>query len=113
MPLNEVFLRPQNRSRLKPYYYPVLPFLVFLEFLGFLALQGIPCFFERFSLLFQGFWGFGRDKKSLFFWWFSLPFSKKNKERKDRVKHYYRRQGFLAPRNAIRKKRGFTSGTLT
>ena len=39
-------------------------------------------FFERFSLLFQGFWGFGRDKKSLFFLggWFCLPFSKKSRK---------------------------------
>ena len=57
-------------------------------------------FFERFSLLVQGFRGLGRDKKSLFFGGFSLP--KKNKARKDRVVSYYRRSGllpvaFLAP----------------
>ena len=43
----------------------------------FFSLRRIPWFFECFALLFQGYQGFGRDKKSLFFWWFSLPFSKK------------------------------------
>ena len=46
----------------------------------FFPVRRIPCFLERFSLLFQGFKGFGRDKKSLFFWWFSLPFSKKTRK---------------------------------
>ena len=45
-------------------------------------LRGIP-FFDRFSLLLQGSWGFGRDRKSIFF---SLPIcTTKNKERKQRV----------------------------
>ena len=39
--------------------------------------QGIPCFFQRFSLLSQGFHGFVKDKKSLSFCWFALLFSKK------------------------------------
>ena len=39
-------------------------------------------FFERFSLLFHGFWGFGRYK-NLCFLWFS--FSKKKKQRKGRT----------------------------
>ena len=33
-------------------------------------------FFERFSLLFQGFWGFGRAKKSLFLGGFPCRFPK-------------------------------------
>ena len=37
----------------------------------------MPCLFERFSLLFKGFQGFGRDKKSLFFWWFFRAFFQK------------------------------------
>ena len=51
---------------------------------SFACCFGIPCFFppcedfllffERCSLLFLGFWGFGRDKKSLSFWWFCWPF---------------------------------------
>ena len=58
-------------------HHPDLPFLPFF---------GIPCFspfprnslfFQLFPLLSQRFWGFAKDKKSLFFWWFSLPFSKK------------------------------------
>ena len=58
---------------------PVLPFLVFFGILCFFPVRGIPCFFfERFSFLFQGFQGFSGDKKSLFFWWFSLPFFQKN-----------------------------------
>ena len=50
-----------------------------------LRARGTPCSWSagsqrfslplwRFSLLFKGFEGFGGDKKSLFFWWFSLPF---------------------------------------
>ena len=35
----------------------------------FFSLRGLPCSFERFSLLFLGFYGFGRDKKSMFLWW--------------------------------------------
>ena len=35
--------------------YPDLPFLVFLEFLPFFPFQGIPYFFQRLSLLYQGF----------------------------------------------------------
>ena len=42
-----------------------LPFLVFVEFLVF-PLRGIPCFFEGFSLLFQGFYGFGGGGGPLF-----------------------------------------------
>ena len=52
----------------------------------------IPCFFlcedswffARFSLLFQGFGGFGRDKNPCFFGGFPCRFPK-NKERKDRA----------------------------
>ena len=64
----------------------VLPFLVFLEFLAF-----FPC--EEFLVFLSVFPFFSRDFrgsvkiKILFFWWFSWPFSKKNKERKDRVRH--------------------------
>ena len=46
----------------------------------FLSWRGFPCFFERFSLLFKEFLGFGRDKKSLFFGGFSLAFSKKTRK---------------------------------
>ena len=45
---------------------PNLLFLAFLVFLAF-SFQGTPCDFERFSLLSQGFWGFGKQKKSLLF----------------------------------------------
>ena len=49
----------------------------FFEFLVFFPLRGIPCFFERFSLLFQGFQGFGRDKDPCFFGVFPCLFPKK------------------------------------
>ena len=55
----------------------VFSFWPLLEFLAFFLLQGIPFFYERFSLLPQGFEGFAKDRKSLLLWWFSLPFSKK------------------------------------
>ena len=58
-------------------HFPCPSFPCFFGIPCFFRWQGIHCFFERFSLLFQGFWGFGRVKKSLLFWWFSLPFSKK------------------------------------
>ena len=51
----------------------------------FTLFQGFPCFFDRFSFFSRDFRGSAGIKKSLFFWWFSLPFSKKNKERKDRA----------------------------
>ena len=81
-----LFRSTQKTSRKRENIYcPVLPLLVFCAIPCFFPLQGFPCFFffERFSLLFQGFEGFGRDKQSLFFVWFSLPFSKT--QRKDRV----------------------------
>ena len=60
------------------------PYLLFLAFLVFLAFpfQGTPCDFERFCLLSQGFLGFGKQKKSWLFWWFSLLFSKKARKRR-------------------------------
>ena len=58
----------------------------------FFSSEGIPCFFKRFFfvfLFFPGNLGFSIGIKILvFFWWFSLPFSKRrNEERKDRVGH--------------------------
>ena len=47
-------------------------------------LRGIPCFFERFSLLLQGFQGFGREKRSLLFGWVFLVFFQRNKGKEDR-----------------------------
>ena len=55
--------------------------------------QGIPCDFERFSLLSQGFSGFDKQKKSLPFWWFSLLFSKEARQR--RSGHMVFLYGFL------------------
>ena len=46
------------------------------------SFQGIPCDFERFSLLSQRFSGFGKQKKSLPFWWFSFLFSEKVRTRR-------------------------------
>ena len=43
----------------------------------FFPLRGIPCFFGRFSLLFQGFQGFGRDKNPCLFGGFPSFFPKK------------------------------------
>ena len=50
--------------------------------------QGILCDFERFSLLSQGYLGFGKHKKSCFFWWFSLPSSQKRQGKEDRVRKW-------------------------
>ena len=62
------------------------------------------CLFERPPPLFQEFKGFGRDKKILFFFaWFSLPSSKRNKERKDRVEAYSQ---LSAPKKAALLKGG-------
>ena len=46
----------------------------------FFPLQGCPCIFERFALLFQGFGGFGGNKKSLFWGIFPYALPNKNKE---------------------------------
>ena len=42
-----------------------------------LFFSDLPCFFVRFSFLFQGFWGFGEEKTLVFFRGFPLFFSKK------------------------------------
>ena len=60
-------------------------FSLLFGFPCFSAFRGIPCRFECFSLLFQGFEGFGRDGKSLHFWWFSLPLPKKARKRRSGV----------------------------
>ena len=77
----------KNRVTFRGKTFPCPSFpCVFLGIPCFFPLRGSPCFFERFSLLFQGFQGFGRDKKSLFFCGgFSCVFFQKKKERKDRV----------------------------
>ena len=55
--------------------------LIFLSLLFLISLlfclSRNPCFFDRFSLLFQGFLGFGGNGKSLFFGGFPCVFSKK------------------------------------
>ena len=60
--------------------------LIFLSLLfGFPCLfrcKEFPCFFERFSLLSHGFWGFSREKKILAFFVGFLAFSQKSKEKK-------------------------------
>ena len=59
---------------------PSFPLFI-LEFLAFFPPRGIPCFCDRFSLLFHEFYRFGRDKKSLVFLVVFLAFvSKKEKE---------------------------------
>ena len=58
-----------------------LPFWISLLF----SFQGNPCFFERFLLLFQGFWGFAREKESLLFLWVFPFFFQNDKEKKIRV----------------------------
>ena len=64
---------------------PVLPFLVFLEFLVFSPCEEFLVFLSVFPFFSRDFRGSVGIKNPCFFWWFSLPFSKKNKERKDRV----------------------------
>ena len=60
--------------------------LFFWSSLFLFALRGIPCFSERFSLLIQGFQGFGGDKKDLVFVVVFLAiFPQTNKEMKDMV----------------------------
>ena len=54
----------------------LLPFLAFWISLLF-SLRRVSLFLKCLSLLFEGFWGFGRDKKSFFSWWFSLRFTNK------------------------------------
>ena len=60
----------------------VLPFLVFWGIpCVFFLLRGFPCFFERFSLLFQGFRGSVGIRESLIFCWFFLAiFQQKRKK---------------------------------
>ena len=48
-------------------------------------LRGIPCFSERFSLLFLGFLGFGGNKNPCFSVVFPCLFQKKQRKRKDRA----------------------------
>ena len=56
---------------------PVLPLLVFWEFLVFSPCEEFLGFFLCFSLLFQGFQGFGTDKNPCFFDGFPCLFLKK------------------------------------
>ena len=60
-----------------------LPFWISLLF----SFQGNPCFFERFLLLFQGFWGFAREKESLLFLWVFPFFSKTTRKRRSEWGH--------------------------
>ena len=53
---------------------PVLPFLVFFPCKEFLVFLSVFPFFSR------DFRGLVAIKKSLFFWWFSLPFSRKTRK---------------------------------
>ena len=65
-----------------------LIFLAFLEFLAFFLpkeIEGIPCFFQRFLLLSQGFQGSLGDKQFLAFLVVFLAVFQKSKERKIRV----------------------------
>ena len=55
-----------------------LPCPSFPRFFWFFGSLEFPWFFECFPLLFQGFQGFGKSRKSLVFWAFSLVFAKKN-----------------------------------
>ena len=55
-----------------------LPFWISLLF----SFQGNPCFFDRFLLLFQGFWGSAREKESLLFLWVFPCFSKTARKRR-------------------------------
>ena len=75
------------RKWLPKSHYPNLIFLAFLDFLAFSI--SLLFSFARNSLRFwvffplsQGFGGFGKRKKSLFFWRFSLPFFKKARKRR-------------------------------
>ena len=67
---------PIHENPVKSFGALIFLSMLFGDFLAF-VLQGIsllfcckefPCFFERFCLLSQGFWGFGREKKGLLFW---------------------------------------------
>ena len=73
---------PQPQRIARFWCTPWSSFPCFFGFPYFFSLQGIPCLFERFSLLSQGFWGFGKDEKSLFLGCFSLSFSKKARKRR-------------------------------
>ena len=60
---------------------PVLPFLVSLKFLVFFALARNSLFFSSFFPFFsRDLRGSVGIKQSLFFWWFSLAFSKKTRK---------------------------------
>ena len=63
---------------------PDVPFLAPLEFLAFFFSKEFLAFFSVFPFFPRDFRGRQRIKKSLLFWWFSLPFPK-SKERKIRV----------------------------
>ena len=59
---------------------PVLPFLVFFEFLVFWPCKEFLVFLSVFPFFSRDFRGSAGIKKSLFFGWFSLPFSKKTRK---------------------------------
>ena len=61
------------------------PSLFFLEFLVFFSSRGCPVFLSVFPFFSRDFRGSVGIKNPCFFGGFSLPFPKKNKERKDRV----------------------------
>ena len=73
-------------------HYPVLPFLGCLDSLGFSFSKEFPWLFGCFPWFFQGFWGFGREGKSLINWGVFLDKTEQPKGRKDRVASNKRRR---------------------
>ena len=59
--------------------WPSNPRFFFFDFLVFLSFSDFPCFFVRFSFLFQGFEGFREEKNPLHFSGFPLLFFQKSK----------------------------------
>ena len=60
--------------------FPVLPFLVFFEFLVFFPCEEFLVFLSVFPFFSRDFGGSVGMKNHCFFWWFSLPFSKKSRK---------------------------------
>ena len=71
------FFKAKFSGKFKFSIFPVLPFLVFLEFLVFFPCEEFLVFLSVFPFFSRDFGGSVGIKNPCFFWWFSLPFPRK------------------------------------